>query len=416
MPTRYLEGRETHLAQALRRMVKIATVNPPGTNYASMVEHLADCLRALNMEPTVHRVPDADVVAAGADPEYPRFNVIARWDVGAEQTVHFNAHYDVVPVNPADWRVAPFEGGISGGWLYGRGAGDMKGSIAALLGAIEALQASGCEPAVNIEVSFTADEETGGALGAGWLVRQGLVQADYAIECEGASGSRVGVGHNGVLWLEVDVEGKAAHASSPERGINAFEKMAGMVQHMQSLKRRLASASRRWRDPDGRVRQPTINLGGCFEGGDGQKVNTVPGQARFSIDRRLVPGENMADVEAELASALSEAARRVDAKSRVSTLLRIEPCTVDPTGPLPAAFARSVRSIRRHAAGFRVTTGFTDLHWYVEDLGLPGIGYGVAGERAHGSDERVSLRDLVQTARTYADFLLRGIDCNEGDA
>ncbi|HJP32963.1 MAG: ArgE/DapE family deacylase [Candidatus Latescibacteria bacterium] len=410
MPGTYLDGRETYLGQALRRMVKIATVNPPGIDYRPMVEHLRDRLQALGMPATVHRVPDVEVADAGVDPAFPRYNVIARWDVGASRTVHFNAHYDVVPVAVADWKAAPFDGKVSSGWLYGRGAGDMKGSIVALLGALEALQATGTAPGVNVEVSFTADEETGGALGAGWIARKGLVRADYAIECEGASGSRVGVGHNGVLWLEVDVEGKAAHASSPDRGVNAFEKMALMVHQLQSMKRRLSAASRRWRGPDDRSRQPTINVGGCFGGGEGQKVNTVPARAQFTIDRRLVPGESLADAEAELVTGLAEAARRSEARHRVRSLLRIEPCIVDPRGELPEAFARSVRSVRRHAAGFRVTTGFTDLHYFVEDLGLPGIGYGVAGERAHGADERVSLRDLVQTARTYADFLVRGIE------
>jgi succinyl-diaminopimelate desuccinylase len=342
------------------------------------------------------------------DPAFPRYNVIGRWDAGADRCVHFNAHYDVVPVSAADWRVAaPFDGFIRGGWLYGRGAGDMKGSIVALLGALQAFRQAGQAPAVNVEVSFTADEETGGALGAGWIVDRGLVDADLAVECEGAAGSRVGIGHNGVLWLEVEVEGKSAHASSPERGVNAFEKMAAIVHDLRTVKRRLGSASRRWKGPDGRPRQPTINVGGVFSGSDGQKVNTVPGRAAFSIDRRLVPGERLADAEKELVDALAAAAG-AEVRHRVRSLLRIAPCVVPVEGELPQAFARSIRAVRRHTADFRVTTGFTDLHYFV-DAGLPGIGYGVQGERAHGADERASLRDLVQTARTYADFLHRGL-------
>jgi succinyl-diaminopimelate desuccinylase len=410
MPLHYLEGRESDLGESLAQMVRIATVNPPGRDYRPMVEHLAQRLRDLQMRSRIHRVPDDEVAAEGVDPAYPRFNVLARWDVGAAKTVHFNAHYDVVPVAEADWRMPTFDGVSRGDWLYGRGAGDMKGSIVSLLAALEALRATGTPPAVNVEVSFTADEETGGALGAGWITREGLVDADYAIECEGASGRRVGIGHNGVLWLQVDVEGKSAHASRPDSGINAFEKMADITQHLQSLKKRLGAAGRRWNGPDGRGRQPTINIGGVFSGDVGQKVNTVPGRASFSIDRRLVPGERIADAEGELRRALDEAARRADARIKVVALLQIEPCVVDPAGDLPSAFARSVRSVRRQAADFRATTGFTDLHWFVEDLGLPGIGYGADGERAHGADERVSLRDLVQTARTYADFLVRGLD------
>ncbi len=408
-PLDHLDQRRAGLARELRKMVRMATVNPPGEGYRSMAEHLQDRLRDLGMRPTVHRVPDAEVEAAGIDPAYPRYNVVARWDAGADRAVHFNAHYDVVPVAPGDWRTAPpFEGFARGGWLYGRGAGDMKGSIAALLGALHSLRHARVDPAVNVEVSFTADEETGGALGAGWIVKEGLVKADYAVECEGASGSRVGLGHNGVLWLEVEVEGKSAHASSPERGVNAFEKTAQMVHDLRSVKRRLANSSRRWQGPDGRTRQPTINVGGVFRGGRDQKVNTVPGRALFTIDRRLLPGERLADAEAELVEALARAASRAGVRHRVQSLLRIEPCVVDGDGVLPRSFARSVRAVRRHAVEFRVTTGFTDLHYFV-DAGLPGIGYGVNGERAHGADERVSLRDLVQTARTYADFLLRGL-------
>ena len=127
MPGNYLDRHQTGLARALKSMVQIATVNPPGHNYGEMTEHLRDRLQALSMETRVHKVPDADVIEAGVDPAYPRYNVIARWDVGARRTVHFNAHYDVVPVAAADWKVDPFAGVISSGWLYGRGAGDMKG-------------------------------------------------------------------------------------------------------------------------------------------------------------------------------------------------------------------------------------------------------------------------------------------------
>lgn len=404
----YLEGRSGALCEALRQMVRVPTVNPPGESYGPMVDLLQARLTELDMRPHVHWVPDAELVAAGVDPAYPRANVIARWDVGAARSLHFNAHYDVVPVEAADWRTAPpFDGVEQSGWLYGRGAGDMKGSIVALLAALQALRHTQTPPAFNVEVSFTADEETGGGLGSGWIVKEGLVDAEFVIECEGASGSRVGLGHNGVLWLQIEVEGKAAHASSPDRGVNAFEKMAAMVYNLQSLRRRLAAPARRWRDAQGRGRQPTINLGGVFAGGSGQKVNTVPASASFSIDRRLVPGEALVEVEAELLEALTAAAQRAGARHHVQPLLRIAPCVVDAGGALPRAFARSVRSVRRHVASYRVTTGFTDLHYFI-DAGMSGIGYGVDGERAHGADERVSVRELVQTARTYADFLVRG--------
>ena len=390
-------------------MVRLDTTNPPGRNYGDMVAQLGQYCRDLGMRVSRHRVPDRALEAAGVDTDYPRYNLVARWNAGAGQTVHFNAHYDVVPAT-GNWRHGgPFAATTSADRLYGRGSGDMKGSIAALLAAVEALRRTGSAPAFNIECSFTADEETGGLLGAGYVVHQRLLDADYVVVCEGASASRIGLGHNGVLWLEVTVHGKSAHAANPDQGVNAFEAMTELVHHLRPLKRRLAAATRRYRDHSGQVRNPTVNIGGVFYG-NGQKINTVPGDAVFTIDRRITPDERLSQAESELRGAIKQAASRVPGiRYRVRSTLRIDPCVVDAGHGLPQAFARSVRSVRRGATGFRVTTGFTDLHYFVQDGGLPGIGYGVDGRNAHGVDESIRLRDAVQTARTYAHFMMRGV-------
>lgn len=408
---RYIEAGERLLVRNLQDMVRIGTVNPPGREYRAMVDQLSARCRQLGMRTKVHCVPDAAVRRVTGTTEYPRYNLVARWDVGRERTVHFNAHYDVVPCS-GRWKFTdPFEPGLAAGALYGRGSGDMKGSIAALLMAVEALQASGVKPAFNIECSFTADEETGGELGAGWVVAEGLVNADFAIVCEGAAGTQVGCGHNGVLWLEVELTGKAAHASRPEQGVNAFEAMAGTVQKLQDYKRKLREARHRYVDFDGQARNPTLNIGGLFSGGIGDKVNTVPECARFSLDRRLIPGEKIAGVERELRRAIVQAAAQQELIAHaISSPLCIEPCVVDAGHFLPAAFAKAVQAVRRRSAGFKVTSGFTDLHYFVVEGGLPGIGYGVKGEHAHGVDERVRVRDLVLTARTYGEFMLRGFE------
>lgn len=406
----FIEKNEAGLLSMLQEMVRVPTVNPPGEDYREMVDLLATQSRDAGLRVDIHQVPDKEVRALLGTADYPRYNLIARWDVGAEKTVHFNAHYDVVPVS-GDWRFGDaFTPGVSGGAVYGRGSGDMKGSIAALLMAIRALRESVSQPAFNIECSFTADEETGGQLGAGYVVREGLCRADFAVVCEGAAGSYVGCGHNGVLWLEVDVEGKPAHASRPQDGVNAFEAMASMAVGLERYKRGLASSQRRYRDLNGTERNPTLNVGGVFAGGGGDKINTVPARASFSLDRRLVPGEQITGVERDLRNALvSLSDGQKPASCTIRTPLRIEPCTVDTEHPLCQSFAGAVRSVRRRTAGFRITTGFTDLHYFVVDGGLPGIGYGVKGENAHGNDERVRIRDVVLTARTYAEFMLRGI-------
>ncbi|MBI2505605.1 MAG: M20/M25/M40 family metallo-hydrolase [Candidatus Latescibacteria bacterium] len=404
----YIEQHQGRLVRDLQAMVCLPTVNPPGIDYRKMVDWLARRCAGLGLEVAVHQVPQEALRRAGL--ELPRYNAVARWPVRAAPAVHFNAHYDVVPA-AGKWRCgSPFAPEVRGGWLYGRGSGDMKGSIAALLMGLEALRRTGREPAFGVECSFTADEETGGELGAGYLVRQGLVKADYAVVCEGASGNRVGLGHNGVLWLEVEIEGKAAHASSPEQGHNAFETMAELVWRLRAWKKGLQAPARRWRDPNGQERWPTLNIGGVFGGGTGDKVNTVPARAAFSIDRRVLPSETVTRAEEELRGALEKAAAPLrGVRVRVHTRLRLDPCVGEGTGTLPQAFARAVQRVRRQASAFSATRGFTDLHYFVAEGGLPGIGYGVKGEQAHGVDERVGVRELVQTARVYAEFMQRGL-------
>ena len=315
----YIEKGKAKLCDSLKELVRIPTVNPPGTNYAEIVQLLQERCETLGMSTKIVPVPQAEAqsVVPHAD-DYPRMNLIARWDVGAEKTVHFNAHYDVVPVS-GDWRFDPFKPEIVGDWLYGRGADDMKDSIAALLFAIAALQENGAQPAFNIECSLTCDEETGGELGAGYVARNGLVQADYVVNCEGGSVLNVGVGHNGVLWLEVKVHGKAAHAANPDKGLNAFEKAAALVTEIQPLKQGLKASDRVFKTFSGDDRYPTLNIGGIFHGTEGDKVNTVPAQTTFSIDRRILPNERLSTAEAELRGAIQEVCQS-DAELKVCLL------------------------------------------------------------------------------------------------
>ena len=300
-PLAYIEANQQDLTGLLQSLIRIPTVNPPGRSYEQIVDLLAARCVEMGLVNSIYQVPQPRVDAVtGIEEAPPRFNVVSRWDVGVPDTVHFNSHYDVVPA-AGSWRFAgPFDPGIAAGSVYGRGSNDMKGSIAALLFAIEALQRTGRKPAFNVECSFTADEETGGDLGAGYLVENGLVDADYVVVCEGASGTKVGCGHNGVLWLRVDVGGKSAHAAVPEDGVNAFEGMSDLVRGLAILKKDLALSRHRFTDFNGEDRSPTINIGGVFGGSKGDKINTVPGKAHFSIDRRVLPHEDIIRVEKEL--------------------------------------------------------------------------------------------------------------------
>lgn len=394
-----------HLLALAGEIIRIPTVNPPGSNYLACVDTLVRLTRAAGLETRVVRIPHARVLKALPDAVgCPRAIVIGRWDVGAPRTVHFNAHYDVVPAAPTGWKFGPFEPRVSQGWLYGRGSADMKGSIACVLHALGTTRRLGLRPSVNIEVSWTPDEETDSTFGVQWLVQKKLLEADYAIVCEGGSGRHVGCGHNGVLWFEVDVHGRAAHGSEPHRGINAVELMSALVLELRTYQRQLAR--RTFRNPDGRIRTATLNVGGVTATQPGGKINTVPGAVTFTLDRRVLPNEDLAEAERDLRAFIRGAVSRIPRlRATVRKINQHTSTFSDPAGPFPRAFGAALARVRGQSAKFTVSTGFNDSHFFAGEGGLPTIGWGPGGEACHGTDERVRVSELVEAAQTYAEFV-----------
>ncbi len=408
-PFDYIDLHATDMVGTLQQLVGISTVNPPGENYDAITSLLAHELTAAGLTAKRYAIPPS-LLRKTLPPEqhaFPRFNVLGKLPArGAKKTLHFNAHYDVVPVSGAWRHESPFSGALERGWMFGRGTSDMKGSHASLLLALRALRATRTAPKLNIEVSFTADEETDSVLGAGWLVAHAPIRPDYAIVMEGGEGGHVCCGHNGVVWLEVVVHGKAAHGSQPEDGVNALEKMSALVLALEDYKRRLASPRRGFRTPEGRRMQPTINVGGVFASGPGGKINTVPSEARFSIDRRVLATENHAAAERELRAFLKTAARKIpDCRITVAKVSENFACFLPPKHPFFAAMAASVTKVRRAKTSFNVSTGFNDMHFFAHHLKIPTLGYGPGGENYHAVDERAKIADLVATAKVYADLL-----------
>lgn len=407
-PSAYIDAHAADLIDLLQRLVRLPTVNPPGDHYDAITRLLADELAAAGLKTKRFAISRA-LLAKHLPPgqrAYPRYNVLGRLAArGAKKTLHFNAHYDVVPVS-GNWRHGdPFGGEADGGWIYGRGTADMKGSHASLLLALRALKATGAAPRMNIEVSFTADEETDSELGAGWLVKHAPIAPDYAIVMEGGEGNGICCGHNGVVWLNVIVHGKAAHGSRPDKGVNALEKMAALVGALDGYKRVLAK--RTFTAPDGTVKTPTINVGGVFASGEGGKINTVPARASFSIDRRVLPVETVAAAERELRAFLKEAAAKIpQCRITVEKVSENHPCYTEPTDAFFGAMAGCVTRVRRVKSVFRTSYGFNDMHFFSHHLRIPTLGYGPGGDNCHAVDERASVKELVASAKIYAELMM----------
>ncbi|MET0261907.1 MAG: ArgE/DapE family deacylase [Rariglobus sp.] len=406
-PSAYLDAHAADLTALLQRFIRVPTVNPPGENYDVITRLLMDELGAAGLKTRRFTIPAALMRKhlPAEQQGFPRYNVLGKLAArGAKKTIHFNAHYDVVPVS-GKWRHgSPFSGTVEKGWIYGRGTADMKGSHAALILALRALHATGTAPKMNVEVSFTADEETDSELGAGWLVKHAPIRPDYAVVMEGGEGNGICCGHNGVVWLTVTVHGKAAHGSRPEQGINALEKMSALVHALDAFKRVLAK--RTFTAPDGTVKVPTINIGGIFASGEGGKINTVPALASFSIDRRVLPVETVAAAEQELRTFLERAAKAIpQCRITVDKVSDNHPSFTPPEHPFFVTMADCVTRVRKQKSVFRTSYGFNDMHFFSHELKIPTLGYGPGGDNCHAVDERASVRELVASAKIYAELL-----------
>lgn len=404
-PADYLTRNTPDLVAFLQKLIRLRTVNPPGENYQEITALLAARLRAIGLKVRLVEIPRArQKKTLPGLLDYPRYNILGFWDAGAKKTLHLNAHYDVVPVS-GKWRHGDaFNPVEEKGWIYGRGAADMKGAIASIVAALEALRATGTKPLCNIEVSFVADEETDSVLGTNWVVDHGKVRADYAIVGEGGERDAICCGHNGVVWLNVHVHGKAAHGSMPEKGINALEKMSALVLALDGYKKTLARQT--FRAPNGELLHPTLNLGGVFASGEGGKINTVPSLASFSIDRRVLPAEDIRAAEKALRAYLKQAAAKIpQCRITIEKISDNYSCYSPPTTPFFAALQQSVTRVRRQKTQAMVSTGFNDMHFFAQHLKIPTLGYGPGGVDFHAIDERAPVKELVAAAKIYADLL-----------
>lgn len=410
-PPLHLAAQKNAAIRMLSDLVRIPTVNPPGTNYREMTAFLRTLCRRAGLTTTVLPVP---VTRKNIPPAYtketlkkhPRFNVLARWDTGARKTLHFNSHYDVVPASTTGWKSDPFQPVVRQGKLYGRGAHDMKDAIVATLLAVEALRACGQKPSCNVEISFTADEETGSHLGIAHLIGTGLLRADAAVVGEGASGNHLGIGHRGAVWWKITVLGRSAHGSVPHLGSNAFVVGCAVAEALRNMETERRKRLAPYRQGDGSLLYPTFMLGGESAGGPDGKVNIVPDEFHFTLDRRLLPSENVERAEKAMETLLARVVEKAGGNGyRILRLFSAEPCLTPKKDPFVRLFANAIAAERKTPPTEFLGRGFTDMH-QLRRLGIPVVGYGPEGERIHSDNECSRIGSILQTAAVYSRMML----------
>jgi acetylornithine deacetylase/succinyl-diaminopimelate desuccinylase-like protein len=415
----------TETARLLADLIRIDTTNPPG-NETPAAEHLAAYLAGAGIESELR----------GRTPE--RANLVARLPGRGEgPTLMLLGHTDVVLADPDEWTVPPFAGLDRDGQIWGRGALDMKGQVAAEAVAVATLAREGWRGDGDLLYCAVADEEVGDGYGLPWMIEHhpDLVRADYVINEGGGErivhGSRVaytvGVGEKQCSAFSVTTHGRSGHSSVPGASDNALLKlipvlerisrMTGPTRDLPELHAFLRSIGAEGADPrrlmeDSRAQNPALAemiepmLGATLAPtgvSASTRINVIPGRAQMRCDCRILPGMNQAEIETAVRAALAGLEYDFEFIERDGGTMS------SPGTPLFAAIEDFLPQIEPGSTAAPVIgSGFTDSHWMRQSFGSLAYGFMPArtdpfeaGALVHAADERIPQDDLELAVRFF---------------
>ncbi|MBM3546145.1 MAG: ArgE/DapE family deacylase [Alphaproteobacteria bacterium] len=388
----FIDRNRERAERFLAALVRIPSDNPPG-DLAQAAEKAKRLLEGFGLTVESHPVP-ADLAAANGMKSAT--NLIVRRKFGPGPTIALNAHGDVVPPGEG-WSRDPYGAEIVDGWMYGRGAAVSKSDFATYAFALMALETA--KPSRGtVELHLTYDEEVGGEIGPGHLLKAGLSKPDMVI-CAGFSYAVVAA-HNGCLHLEVGLRGRSAHAASPSTGVDALEAASQVLSALYAWRKGLAS--RVSKTPGIGAAQMTVGL---IKGGI--NTNVVPDAVTLRLDRRMIPEEDPVAVEAELRDVITKAVAVAGATVEIRRVLLARPLTsTDASRKMAETLSKRASEVLGEAIAVTGVPLYTDARHYAE-AGIPTILYG-AGPRtileanAHRADERIKLDDLNAATKVIA--------------
>jgi len=382
----------------LQQLVRVPTDTPPGNN-APHAERTAELLADFGFEAEKHAVPSQAVQDYGMQ---SITNLVVRRRYGEGRTVALNAHGDVVPPGEG-WTHDPYGAEIVHGKLYGRAAAVSKSDFASYTFAVRALESLGLPLKGGVELLFTYDEEFGGELGPGWLLQQKLTQPDLLIAA--GFSYQVITAHNGCLQMEVTVHGKMAHAAIPDTGIDALQGATAILNALYAQNALYKSVTSQVEG----ITHPYLNVG-RIEGGT--NTNVVPGKVTLKLDRRMIPEENPAEVEAEVRRVILEAAA-----SMPGITVEIRRLLMADSWKPGSGNAELVQALQKHGEavfGEPIPTSGTPLYTDVRLFGAAGVPAAIYGagprtvfeSNAKRADEHLVLEDLRRATKVVARTLL----------
>lgn len=404
-----IASRREELIALTQDLIRIPTLNPPGQDYRTICEYLERRLKTRGFAIELIRATGTP----GDSDAYPRWNIVARHEgERSGECVHFNSHTDVVEVGQG-WTRDPFGGEIKDGKIFGRGACDMKGGLAASIIAVEAFIDTFPHYAGAIEISGTADEESGGYGGVAYLAEKGFFdpkRVQHVIIPEPLNKDRICLGHRGGWWAEIETHGEIAHGAMPFLGDCAVRHMGAVLAEFED-KLFPAMASRRTDMPvvpDG-ARQSTMNINSIHGGQPDQAdddtslpAHCVPDSCRIVIDRRFLIEESLDDVRAEV-TALLEALKsnRADFNYTLTEINSVLPSMTDRDAPVVRTVAKAIETVIGSPPEYVASPGTYDQK-HIDRIGklknCIAYGPGIL-ELAHKPDEYIGIDDMVDSAQ-----------------
>ena len=395
----YVTSNREALADLTLELLSVDTTNPPGETRA-----LADTVEGI-----LEGAP-VDVDRFAVDPAKP--NLLVTLPGERDRTLLFNGHFDTVPFDADAWSTNPL-GERAGDRLYGRGATDMKGPLAAMLFAIEAFSQTDTTPPVDLQFAFVSDEEVSGDAGLPALLDADLLDADACVigepTCEAGQHS-VTVADRGSIWLTLEAAGEAAHGSRPMLGENAIDRLYAAV---QAVRTRFGDRELELDDATASVVEesveyyapsmgaetarelftsPSINLG-TVEGGEA--INSVPRSARAGVDIRLTAGVDTSVMLAEIRDCVAgcDGITIADVSWSVGTMEPVD-------SPLVDAVATTAERVTGERVYRRSATGGGDTK-QLRNAGVRTVEFALGTDTVHAVDEYTTVDALVDTAEVY---------------
>jgi succinyl-diaminopimelate desuccinylase len=373
--------KEDEVIEVLQDLIRRPSQNPPGKEKV-VAEYIYNKMRSWGFQPQYFFKPE---------PQRPSVVVVHKGNYGKRaRALVLNGHIDVVPEGDVKrWSVPPFKGIVKEGKIFGRGACDMKGGIAASMIAAKVIKESGVKLKGNLVLQFAMGEETGEA-GTKSLLRAGF-GGDWGIVLE-PTGLEVMTAEKGLAWYHFNIKGEPSHGSRPHKGINAIYKAAKLISAVQEYHKEIQKR-----------RHPLCGRDACSVTmiRAGAKENIIPESCWLAIDRRIIPGETVDQVDREIRMIIRSLREKVpDFECEFKRVTFYESAEIPVDHEIAEVVRKNVKKVTGVSPEPAGTLFSTDQRNFINDAGIPAITWGPGKDKAHELDEYVEISQVMDCAKT----------------